>query len=156
MFKWPCRFSVATPAVLLRSDLPTLEQFKVIQERYGVRTIIALLDWGEYARFPRAQALRDFAGRNGIAYVHMPVGTPQPEDVARFCRIVSDPANRPVFVHCVHGEVRTGLMVALYRVEQEGWSLERAQKEMLEKGMNQSPRNQPYIDFLLRYASQRK
>jgi len=36
----------------------------------------------------------------------------------------------PVYVHCEHGEDRTGLVIAAYRVLYEGWTKERAQAEM--------------------------
>lgn len=45
-----------------------------------------------------------------------------------------------VFIHCQHGQDRTGLFVACYRVagHQEGWTRERAEKEMLALGFHKS------------------
>jgi hypothetical protein len=43
------------------------------------------------------------------------------------------------FVHCTHGQDRTGLAVALYRREQ-GWTAAAAQKEMLDHGFHKSLR----------------
>ena len=47
-----------------------------------------------------------------------------------------DPAHQPVFVHCAHGNDRTGLVVALYRVRYEGWKPLAAHDEMVAKGHN--------------------
>jgi protein tyrosine phosphatase (PTP) superfamily phosphohydrolase (DUF442 family) len=55
---------------------------------------------------------------------------PTPEQVARFLAIVRDPALRPVYIHCEHGVDRTGTMMAVYRMEDEGWSNAEAYAEM--------------------------
>jgi tyrosine-protein phosphatase SIW14 len=55
---------------------------------------------------------------------------PTAEQIATFLGIVSDPANQPVYVHCVGGRHRTGVMTAIYRMTQESWTPERAFKEM--------------------------
>jgi protein tyrosine/serine phosphatase len=39
-----------------------------------------------------------------------------------------------VFVHCTHGEDRTGLVVGTYRVVAQGWTKERAWREMIARG----------------------
>ena len=36
---------------------------------------------------------------------------------------------KPVYVHCQHGEDRTGLVIAAYRVRQCGWTKEHAMEE---------------------------
>ena len=41
-----------------------------------------------------------------------------------------DPAKRPVFVHCALGSDRTGTMMALYRIEADGWTNDEAIREM--------------------------
>ena len=41
------------------------------------------------------------------------------------------------FIHCTHGQDRTGLVVAIYRTTQ-GWSKPDAQKEMLDKGFHKA------------------
>lgn len=49
---------------------------------------------------------------------------------ARFLKIVSDPANQPVFVHCRHGADRTGTMVAVYRIYVQKWKTDDAIREL--------------------------
>jgi protein-tyrosine phosphatase len=66
---------------------------------------------------------------------------PTADEVQAFLSVVSDPARRPVFVHCKRGRDRTGVMVALWRVAQCGWSPEAAIAEMNERGMSAHYRN---------------
>lgn len=55
---------------------------------------------------------------------------PTAEQIATFLSIVNDPANQPVYVHCVGGKHRTGVMTAIYRMTQENWAPARAFQEM--------------------------
>jgi protein tyrosine/serine phosphatase len=55
---------------------------------------------------------------------------PTPTQLARFLSLVNDPASQPVYVHCVGGRHRTGVMTASYRMTHEGWTADRAFKEM--------------------------
>jgi protein tyrosine/serine phosphatase len=43
---------------------------------------------------------------------------------------VDDPANQPVYVHCVGGRHRTGVMTAIYRMIDDKWTPDRAFQEM--------------------------
>ena len=40
------------------------------------------------------------------------------------------------FIHCSHGQDRTGLVVACYRIWKQGWSKEEAKKEMESMGFH--------------------
>jgi tyrosine-protein phosphatase SIW14 len=50
--------------------------------------------------------------------------------IEEFLRVVTDPANQPVFFHCAHGCDRTGTMAAIYRMEVDGWTKKEAIEEM--------------------------
>ena len=39
-------------------------------------------------------------------------------------------ASGPVLVHCLHGSDRTGTIVAMYRIVEQGWTREAAIAEM--------------------------
>jgi protein tyrosine/serine phosphatase len=69
----------------------------------------------------------------GMHYVQIPMTTHEPPTrmvIEQFLRIVDDPDARPVYVHCVGGRHRTGVMTAVYRMAREGWPADRAFKEM--------------------------
>lgn len=93
----------------------------------GVRTVINLTS-------DDAQAdERAMVARAKMTYVEIPMMTHRPPTAAelgKFMSIVNDPANQPVYVHCVGGKHRTGVMTAAYRMSNEGWTADRAFKEM--------------------------
>ncbi len=92
----------------------------------GVRTVIDLTKDGDPAEAALAQ-------REGMKFFRIPMTThetPTADVVARFLQIVNDPANRPVYVHCQGGRHRTGVMTAVYRMTEDGWSADRAFAEM--------------------------
>jgi protein tyrosine phosphatase (PTP) superfamily phosphohydrolase (DUF442 family) len=73
---------------------------------------------------------------NGLNYFHISVQAwaGEDEEVVELLKVVADPENQPVFVHCMHGADRTGVMSAVYRIVIQGWSKEDAIKEMTEGG----------------------
>jgi protein tyrosine/serine phosphatase len=69
----------------------------------------------------------------GMTYFQIPMTTRVPPTVAQltqFLNIVNDPAKQPVYVHCVGGRHRTGVMTAAYRITNNGWSADQAFNEM--------------------------
>ena len=69
----------------------------------------------------------------GMKFVRIPMTThvpPTTEQIDSFLRVVNDPANQPVYVHCADGKHRTGVMTAVYRMTQNGWTSDQAFKEM--------------------------
>ena len=93
----------------------------------GVKTLINLTSDDARAE---EKAMADSAG---LHYVQIPMTTHEPPTAAKlaaFMKVVTDPARLPVYVHCVGGRHRTGVMTAVYRMTQEGWSAEQAFKEM--------------------------
>ena len=50
--------------------------------------------------------------------------------VAKFLTLLRSNPGKKVFVHCRLGTDRTGMMIAAYRMSQEGWSAKEARKEM--------------------------
>jgi len=73
------------------------------------------------------------ASSAGLSYFQIPMTThvaPTAAQLTQFLRIVNDPANQPVYVHCVGGRHRTGVMTAAYRITHDGWTGDQAFKEM--------------------------
>ena len=93
----------------------------------GVKTLINLTSDDAVAD---EKALAEKAG---LTYFQIPMTThvvPTAAQLTEFMEIVNDPANQPVYVHCVGGRHRTGVMTAAYRISHDGWTADRAFKEM--------------------------
>jgi protein tyrosine/serine phosphatase len=63
------------------------------------------------------------------------LGRPTDEQVDRVRALVNAPENQPVFVHCQYGADRTGTIIALYRIEHDGWTIDQATAEARRYGM---------------------
>jgi len=61
----------------------------------------------------------------------------QDAKVTEILKIISDPANQPVYFHCRHGSDRTGVVAALYRVFVQGCTPDQAHQEMMQYGHSQ-------------------
>jgi protein tyrosine/serine phosphatase len=51
---------------------------------------------------------------------------PAQKNIDVFFKIMDNPANYPVLIHCYHGVGRAELYSALYRIEYEGWDKDKA------------------------------
>jgi tyrosine-protein phosphatase SIW14 len=72
------------------------------------------------------------ARRLGLQYVAIPWHCPWPKDevFVRFLKLIQENKGKKVFVHCRLGDDRTGMMVAAYRMAEEGWTADEAMNEM--------------------------
>ena len=117
----------------------------------GIKTIVNLTS---HDSDPEEQALTEAAG---MTYVSIPMTTrivPTAAQVAQFLSLVNDPAGRPVYVHCVGGRHRTGVMTAIYRMTRYGWSGDRAFKEMKQFKYGADFLHPEFKDFVRGYQTE--
>jgi protein tyrosine phosphatase (PTP) superfamily phosphohydrolase (DUF442 family) len=108
-----------------RGAQPRGQDFKALAG-LGIKMMIDLAAEGDQAEEANARAA-------GIQFVRIPMSThqvPSPQIVTQFLSLVNDPANQPVYVHCIGGRHRTGVMTAIYRMSMEQWNWMRAFDEM--------------------------
>jgi protein-tyrosine phosphatase len=111
---------------IYRGEQPAKKDYRALAS-IGVHTIIDLRD-------DAAQSSAKYAKDAGLSYVNIPIdghGTPTDAEAAEFLKIVNDPSSGVIYVHCAGGRHRTGSMVAIYRMTQDGWTIDEAYKEML-------------------------
>jgi hypothetical protein len=61
---------------------------------------------------------------------------PRDEVFAKFLKLLRDNRDKKIFVHCRYGDDRTGMMIAAYRMADEGWTPEEARAEMMKFGFH--------------------
>lgn len=93
----------------------------------GVKTVIDLTDDDGQASEP---SMVKSAGMQSIKIPMTGRVPPTAAQLAQFLKIVNDPASQPVYVHCVGGKHRTGVMTAAYRMTHDGWTSDKAFAEM--------------------------
>jgi protein tyrosine/serine phosphatase len=75
--------------------------------------------------------------KNGIQYFINPMSEikiPSKVQLYSACQIISYKPFHPIYIHCKHGQDRTGYVIAAYRMLSEGWSFERAYQEAKDNG----------------------
>jgi protein tyrosine phosphatase (PTP) superfamily phosphohydrolase (DUF442 family) len=114
---------------LVRGGQPTLAGFEQLSKR-GVGLVVSLR--GE-SKVERAEV-----EKLGMLYVTIPWHCAYPKDrqVAEFLKVGRANADKKIFVHCRLGVDRTGLMIASYRIAEQGWTAARAHREMTAFGFD--------------------
>jgi protein tyrosine/serine phosphatase len=108
-----------------RGSQPSAAQFEDLK-RLGVKTIVDL-------REDKVEQAEKWARAAGLQYVNIslrPHRAATEEQSSYFLKLVNDPANQPVYVHCKGGRHRTGQMTAIYRITHDGWTADQAYQEM--------------------------
>jgi tyrosine-protein phosphatase SIW14 len=117
--------------ILIRAPQPDEDDLEELHARFGVQTVVNLR--GEHPGEGWFEAERRGVAAIGARWIHLKASgksAPEATTVAEFLRIVEDPTNWPVLVHCQGGVHRTGLVSAIYRMQYQGWSPDRAIAEM--------------------------
>jgi hypothetical protein len=129
---------------LYRGGLPSKDNLAGLKA-LGVKTTVTLM--GEVPVFDTVLVEREklWAKSVGIKFIQCEVptgkvpfsGKPTAQIAADFLKVITDPANQPCFVHCLHGRDRTGTMVAVYRMTYDHLTNQQAFDEMKTFGFNQ-------------------
>lgn len=99
----------------------------------GVTNVVKLNTGAEGSDIPAlgcGMAVREYP----ISFLEQTVGEPSRLSLAIAVELI-EPGT---FVHCLHGQDRTGLVVALWRVRKCGWTKQEARAEMLACGFHKS------------------
>lgn len=144
------RFRAVTPGKFYRSGQFTAGGLRAIVREAGIRSVINLQEENadpfmpeEWLEKPTVRE-SDLCRELGVNYFALFGGeiVPAPEAakgkrpavIDEYLRILDDPNNYPVLLHCKAGLHRTGLMTAIYRMEYENASPGRAMDELRANG----------------------
>jgi uncharacterized protein (TIGR01244 family) len=111
---------------------PSLDDLARLKSE-GVKAVLNLRRPEEFDAAAEAAKAKEL----GLRYFDIPVSTtgPKREQVDEFLKILADPVNRPVFIHCRTAN-RVGAFWMIRRVLVDGWKLEDAEREAEKIGMH--------------------
>jgi tyrosine-protein phosphatase SIW14 len=163
------RLRVVSEGKVYRCGQLTADGFQDAIRRYGIRTVLNLQQEAKDPFLPESWQKTpsllesDLCAALGVNYVQLDGGvldrpqdnsTTRPEVIDEFLELMDDPKNLPVLIHCRAGLHRTGLMVAVYRMEYEGWTKAEATRELRANGFGtfMATEGNPYlVDFISNY-----
>ena len=111
---------------LYRSEQPTEEGIKNLK-KMSIKTVINLRAFhSDWDKIKKAGLL--------IEEVNVKPWHIEDEDIIRVLRIIRKRENGPFLMHCWRGTDRLGLMVAMFRIVEQGWTKDEAIDEMVKGG----------------------
>jgi tyrosine-protein phosphatase SIW14 len=163
---------VVKPGVLYRSGQLSEKGLQRILHELNIGTLVNLRGRDHSARANTTEWESALCEKNYVTFVSIPLGSPEhpwrvtPEEsrrvidagVRQFLEVLDDPERypRPILVHCLGGVHRTGVMCALYRMECEGWTRERAIEEMSRLGYHPASGFDPLREYIENWAPRRR
>jgi len=124
---------------------PTMEDLARMKAE-GVRAVLNLRRPSEYNAEEEALKAKDL----GLRYFNIPVNGIEPKDeqAGEFLKLLADPQNRPVFIHCTSAN-RVGAFWMIRRVLVDHWKLDDAETEARKMGLH----SQNLLDFARTYIA---
>jgi protein tyrosine/serine phosphatase len=125
-------------AQVYRGAQPTEDGVKYLA-KIGVKTVVDLREADQ-----RSENEESWVTAAGMKYINVPMSGHTPPTDAQISRLLGilESDNGAVFVHCKRGADRTGVVIASYRIDRDGWDNARALSEAKSRGMagDQFPR----------------
>ena len=133
---------------IYRGALPDAEGYRALANKLGVRRVCSLT---EGAR----ERDRELALEAGVReWRHIPFvdrEEPQADRVREWLDVIRTAESEgSIYTHCMGGRHRTGVLVAVLRVTDQGWTKEQAFGEMLHYGWYDARGHRPLRDWFFR------
>lgn len=158
-------FHAVEPGVLYRCGQLTPTGLKYALHRHRIKTVVTLRTVRDPDKPYLDEWEADGCATHGVRHIRI---VPRPwlvdakgelpaEEVVReFLAVMDDPANHPVLVHCFAGVHRTGTLCAVYRMEYQGWTPDRAIAEMEGYGFEPGRDREAIEGYLRAYGPRRR
>lgn len=121
---------------IFRGGRPNNGDLQLIQKEESIKTVINLENIKSFISQEKQVAIR-----LGLKFFSSPMDAgvqPNDQQINQILDALKNINNFPIFIHCHHGQDRTGLIIGLYRVEVQGWTPAKAYQEMLDAGFHPS------------------
>lgn len=118
---------------LYRGGQPGADGFEALS-KLGIKTVVCLR-WGAKTVKAERAAVQSL-GMNFISIQLNYWSLPTAAVVRDFLNLLDETHNHPIFLHCLHGSDRTGLLIAIFRIRRQQWTVHDAYKEMKRYGFH--------------------
>jgi tyrosine-protein phosphatase SIW14 len=118
--------------------------------KIGVKTVVDLRESGD--RSLKEEQMVTALGMNYVNVGMSGLTPPTEAQISKILALLEDTSTGAVFVHCMRGADRTGVVIAAYRIDHDRWDNDRALAEANSDGMSffQFPRK----DYIRNFHSQ--
>ena len=154
------------PNILYRSGQLSPDAFERVVSERGIRTVFSIRNAAISGSEQSDDFERAHCEATGRKFHRLPIPDweahgeviPGDETVRIFLGLLDKPEEtpRPMLIHCFAGEHRTGALVALYRMEYDGWRNDEAIEEMTAVGNLRTTYAQSLLLYLGNYTPQRR
>jgi protein tyrosine/serine phosphatase len=150
----PKNFGVVDEGRVYRSGQLTPSAMRMVHDKYHLKTVIDLGSYwhGGAVANPRGeQRNQEVADALHMTRYVLPLegdGTGNLNQYILALRLMTDPANQPVLVHCGAGSERTGVAMALYENAAHDRPLEEGLKDTTH--FRHDPRRNPHVEEVVR------
>jgi len=119
----PRHFVAVEDGVLYRSALLKPDNLKKILDEYGIKTVVSLSGFDDPENIARQKEENRICRERGVTTISIPMFATKPPSerkITRVLNVLKNPYRPPILVHCTHGVVRTGMVMAIYEMEFNG------------------------------------
>jgi protein tyrosine/serine phosphatase len=153
----PYHFRVVEPGVLYRSGWLTPGNLDMILRERGIKTVFNVSEEREKCKpdWWHVDEIR-LCRKHGVRLIEVPIPSGVPPDrfqLGRWLELIADESAWPILVHCDHGVMRTGMLVAVFEMERHAKSPRQAFSDMPMFGHTmEGERKKPMRRFVLDYV----
>jgi protein tyrosine/serine phosphatase len=116
---------------LFRSGIPSLDDLSRVKSVINLETSTRELIFGG-ANLELVRCLEENIRLYDFAFSG--IFPPDARSTSWIRVLLKEEAPRPVLLHCRHGRERTGFIAAVYRMQVQGWTFEKAYQEWRDTG----------------------
>lgn len=158
-------FEVITDGKVYKSGVIPPDEIEEYVKKYNIKSIVDLRMPGTNDLVLNPEVDGELAAERkavnkiaGVNYFSNPTDqVPTQDKVDNFLKIMDNPDNYPVLIHCYHGTGRAKLFSALYRIEFEGFTNEEARnKTRLLVKFSSFDDGKPKGEYLKNYKSRKQ
>lgn len=158
-YNYAKRLREVEPGRVYRSGQLTGQGFRDAIRTHGFKAVINVQNEDPNPKLRGDRTEEEVCRELGVRYIFIApdllernrVPKERPQAIEEFLHAMDNPANYPVLIHCRAGLHRTGVLVAIYRMEYQGWGWRQALEELVDNGFGRS-QSSARNDYIMQYV----